>query len=315
MSTPKLGRIETVDPRIVWPSEPYDFTPWLLENVDVLAQLLGIELVLEQAEHPVGDFYLDLVGKDLTTGGPVIVENQLGVSDHTHLGQIITYAAGTKPTTIVWVTTGFRPEHRSAIDWLNEQTGEGVRVFGVVIKVVRIGDSEIAPDFELVAQPDEWQKAVRRVATNAAGGNAKAVTYGEFWTQALNLMRAEHPTWTRGTTSNQSFADTGLGTSGVVISMTWYRAGLVAQIYFNHADAAVNADRFAQLLAKKEAFEAALGLPVVWNEMPGRKAARIVVSSPFGDVGDREQWEAAARWLVDTQVALRAAYTAVGGVS
>ena len=102
-TTPSLGRLSTVAARQVWPHEARDFTPWLLNNVDVLSDLLGMDLVLERAEHPVGGFSLDLKGYDEATGGAVIVENQLETSDHTHLGQIITYAAGTDPTTIVWV--------------------------------------------------------------------------------------------------------------------------------------------------------------------------------------------------------------------
>jgi hypothetical protein len=83
-----LGRLEIVPPRDVWPHEALNFTPWLLDNVDVLSTLLGMELVLEAAEHPVGGFSLDLIGRDETTGQVVIVENQLEISDHTHLGQI-----------------------------------------------------------------------------------------------------------------------------------------------------------------------------------------------------------------------------------
>ncbi|MFT3873219.1 MAG: hypothetical protein QM714_11335 [Nocardioides sp.] len=103
-----LGRIQIVPPRQIWPHEAHDFTPWLLQNVDVLSDLLGMgHLVLDEAEHTVGDFSLDLIGKDESTGEVVIVENQLEISDHLHLGQILTYAAGTDPTTIVWVATGF----------------------------------------------------------------------------------------------------------------------------------------------------------------------------------------------------------------
>jgi len=41
--------------------------------------------------------------------------------------EILTYAAGTDPTTIVWIATGFRPEHRAALDWLNVHTDEDTR--------------------------------------------------------------------------------------------------------------------------------------------------------------------------------------------
>ncbi|MGH3563520.1 MAG: hypothetical protein ACRDTN_17470 [Mycobacterium sp.] len=127
----QLGRLTTVTPRDVWVHEAHDFTPWLLQNVDVLSDLLGMDLVLDVAEQPVGEFSLDLMGRDLSNGSVVIVENQLEQSDHGHLGQILTYAAGTDPTTIVWINTGFRAEHRAALDWLNEHTDPRTRFFGV----------------------------------------------------------------------------------------------------------------------------------------------------------------------------------------
>jgi hypothetical protein len=93
-TTPNLGRLTTVPPRDVWVHEAHHFAPWLLQNVDVLSDLLGMELALDVAEHPVGGFSLDLMGRDLSDDSVVIVENQLEQSDHGHLGQILTYAAG-----------------------------------------------------------------------------------------------------------------------------------------------------------------------------------------------------------------------------
>lgn len=311
--TKALGRLTTVSARSVWPHEALDFTPWLLRNVDVLSDLLGMDLVLDAAEHPVGGFSLDLIGRDESTGETVIVENQLEVSDHTHLGQIITYAAGTDPTTIVWVATGFRPEHRAAIDWLNQRTDDNTRVFGVVIHVVRIGDSEPAPNFELVAQPNDWEKQVRKV-TSTAGTSPKSQIYSEFWTQALAAMRAQHPSWTRGTTSNSPWVDCGLGTAGVIVSTAWSKTGLACAVYLNSPDADLNLSRFESLYERREAFEEALGEPAIWDEMSGRKGARIVLQSRFTDVSDRTQWAAATAWLIATQERLRKAYEGVGGL-
>lgn len=313
---PSLGRLATVPARDVWPHEALDFTPWLLANVDVLSDLLGMDLVLEVAEHPVGGFSLDLKGYDEATGETVIVENQLEVSDHTHLGQIITYAAGTNPTTIVWVTTGFRPEHRAAIDWLNQRTDENTRVFGVVIHVVRIGGSEPAPNFELVAQPNDWEKHVKK-ATSApsAKASAKGALYYDFWDQVLTQVRAKHPNWTRGKTTSASYCDTTFALPGVTGSMGWTKDGLISQIYFQAADPALATARFNALRAAKEQFEAVVGATATWDPMEGRKASRVYLVSGFTDLDDQTQWPAMTDWLIDSQERLRAAFAAIGGLN
>jgi hypothetical protein len=314
---PALGRLTPVPARQVWPHEAHDFTPWLLQNVDVLSDLLGMDLVLDRAEHPVGDFSLDLVGKDEATGEVVIVENQLALSDHNHLGQIITYAAGTDPTTIVWVTTGFRPEHRAAIDWLNARTDENTRVFGVVIKVVQIGDSAPAPAFELVAQPNDWEKYVRR-ATSAGSGevSGRSMLYRRFWETMLQRIRTEHPQWSRARTTDASWCNTAVGLSGVVLSMAFRRDALVAQIYLDDPDAHLNQARFEALHARRAQFEAALGAVPEWDRMDGRKAARIVVAAPqFRDVADEGNWLQMIDWLMDQQLRLRVAFDSAGGTA
>lgn len=171
--TNALGRLEPVDPRDVWPSEAQDFTPWLLANAQALSEAVGMDLNLEAAEHPIGGFSLDLIGVDTATGDRVIVENQLEVSDHSHLGQILTYAGGTDPVNVLWLATSFREEHRAALEWLNERTNESTRFFAVRIQVVRIGTSSPAPLFTLVVQPNDWGKKVR----------VNAVTRGSKWTE------------------------------------------------------------------------------------------------------------------------------------
>lgn len=307
-----LGRLEPVKARDVWPHEALDFTPWLLANVDVLSDLLGMDLVLETAEHPVGNFSLDLIGRDESTDERVIVENQLELSDHTHLGQIITYAAGTDPTTIVWITTGFRPEHRAAIDWLNERTDENTRVFGVVINVVRIGDSAVAPNFELVAQPNDWEKTVRRLAQAAGEDSGKALEYQAFWEQFLAYARTEGHSWLpRGGRVTTHRIDTTTGVAGVVISMQFRREGLVTQIIFNGPDAALNTRRFDDLHAAREAFEKVAGPVDLWDPMEQYKAARVVYIAPYTSPTDSDSWAEMNAWLIERQNTIRKALITV----
>lgn len=305
----------TVPPREVWANEAQHFTPWLLQNADVLSDLLGMDLSLEVAEHPVGGFSLDLIGTDESSGDVVIVENQLEGSDHTHLGQLLTYAAGTEPTTIVWIAAYFRPEHRAALDWLNARTDEDTRFFGVQLGVVRIDDSPPAPAFKLVAEPNDWEKTVRAATTQAGARSERQELYRSFWARYLARLHQDRPAWSRATRPPaDSWFVTSTGVSGATFYTSWTRNGLSSEIVFESPDPSVNSVRFEILQTRQAEFEAAYGGPLVWQELPGRKATRIAEYLPDADVSTRAEWERYIEWLLDRQTRLRDAVTAIGGV-
>lgn len=157
-----LGRLEKAELRQAWNNEAGDFTPWLAEpdNLVLLGEAVGLELELEAQEKNVGPFRADILCKDTLTGNWVLIENQLERTDHLHLGQLLTYAAGLKAVTIVWIAERFTDEHRVALDWLNEITNETINFFGLEIELWRIGDSPMAPKFNVVSQPNDWTKTV-----------------------------------------------------------------------------------------------------------------------------------------------------------
>lgn len=310
-----VGRLTPVAAREVWPHEALDFTPWLLGNVDVLSDLLGMDLALEVAEHPVGGFSLDLLGRDLSTGEAVIVENQLEQSDHTHLGQILTYAAGTDPTTIVWLATSFREEHRAAVDWLNSRTDDRTRFFAVQVGVVRIGDSVPAPAFKLIAQPNDWEKVVRATSTTHLEASGKQRLYRDFWSRWIDVMAKNQLDWTRGTrTTTASWYPITSGVSGAIFSLGFMRRGLISELYFEDPDPSVNAGRFEALRAQRDVIEQAYGAPLEWDAMDGRKATRICEYLPGASIERVEDWDEYLDWFLDRQSRLRRAISAIGGI-
>ena len=115
MTDDALGRLTRVDLRDIWTSEASDFTPWLAreDNLAILGETLGIDLELEAQEKAVGPFRADILCKDIRSGTWVLVENQLERTDHSHLGQLLTYASGLEAVTIVWIAARFTEEHRS----------------------------------------------------------------------------------------------------------------------------------------------------------------------------------------------------------
>jgi hypothetical protein len=87
------------------------------------------------------------------------------------------------------------------------------------------------------------------------------------------------------------------------------------QLYFEDRDASANSERFEGLRARQADFEVALGTTPMWDAMPGRKAARVVVvSEEFKDVANEDQWPAMVEWLIEWQLRFRAAIDAVAAV-
>ena len=155
MTTQKLGRIEKLKLRGIWQREDENFTPWLADNLALLGEELGLTLESPSTEVEVGQYRLDILAEE-AEGVKVAIENQLGWTDHDLLGKLLTYAAGVKAEYVVWVAAYFTAEHRAAIDWLNRMNSEKVWFFGVEVRTIRIGDSNPAPDFRVVAAPYNW---------------------------------------------------------------------------------------------------------------------------------------------------------------
>ena len=311
--TDQLGRLEALDPRTVWLHEAHNFTPWLLDNADALAGVLGIDIELSAAEHPVGGFALDLVGRDLTNNCVLIVENQLTITDHSHLGQILTYAAGTDAGTVVWMATAFREEHRQALDFLNELGGQDVRFFGVEIGVVRIGASQPAPLFKLRAQPNDWHAAAAAAAKTSSQQAGKAPLYKAFWTMFLDRVKLEHPAWTNAQKPQTAnwFAMACPFKGGPYYAASFAQGGkLRSELYIDYGDAQQNTELFEALAGHKDAIESAYGSALSWEDLPDRRASRIADYAP-GDVSNGDEFESYVDWFFDTGSRMRAAIDSV----
>src|SRR5438093_1744103 len=192
MSTKDLGRLQKVDLREAWTSESSDFTPWLAQegNLKLLGETIGIELELASQEKEVGSFRADILCKDTATNNWVLIENQLERTDHLHLGQLLTYAAGLNAVTIVWIAERFTEEHRAALDWLNERTDKKINVFGLEIEPWRIGDSPVAPKFNIISQPNDWSRTVQQAAASGEVSEHKQLQQ-RFWTAFSDFMEAQ----------------------------------------------------------------------------------------------------------------------------
>ena len=310
----ELSKIERVELREVWPDEAADFTPWLAENLSQLGEALGLDLDIRGTEVPVGSYSLDILANDIGSDRPVIVENQLEKTDHTHLGQILTYAAGHDAETIVWIAKGFSDEHRAALDYLNGRTGEDTKFFGVVVEVLKIDNSRPAVNFDLVATPNEWRK--ESVSKTRGGGTSeRSERYRAFLQPLVDTLREEHEFTNAKKASAVSWKSfsAGPGLSGVTYNVSFAKGGKVrVEVYIDHADGKEWNERlFDQLEERRESIDSALGGgSLSWERLDGsdggkpKKACRIS-SLRDGTIDDKYMLDDIRKWMIDRLLAFK----------
>ena len=269
----KLGKLEKVNLRDIWPNEEYDFSVWLSkkENLKELSDAIGIDLELEERESPVGKYSVDIYGKEEGTDRKVVIENQLEDSNHDHLGKIITYASGKDAKTIIWIVKRARDEHRQAIEWLNSHTDEEVGFFFFLFEVWKIGDSLAAPKFNIVSKPNDWGKTQK--ASNGLGKAQKL--QGEFW-QAFGEYGASNEEYSKEFNKRkalpQHWYDLPMGSSEYHISLTCatQRNEIGIEVYIND-----NKDIYDEFYKNKNIIEEKTGLKYSWQRLDNKKASRI----------------------------------------
>lgn len=299
--TSAVDRLQPVPIREVWQDEARDLTPWLADNLDALSEALGIDVDLEGMEVAVGPFSADLVLRNANTGDPVVVENMMTNSDHDHLGKLITYAAGLEATHAILIADSFRPEHRSALQWLNANSTDSVHFFGVELKAWRIGNSLPAPQLDVVVEPDEWKRSIR-AETGKLSDKQRA--YRDFWTEFLPEFHERHPDWSRRhTPAKGNWMEFPAGLTGLHYSVNFCRSGnqwrFRVELYVNASDKETATARFNSLQQSRDAIEARIGEPLEWDPLEQNQGCRI--ASYYSDdvsVDDRDRWAEVRVWAV-----------------
>lgn len=299
-----LGRLERVaDVREVWASEATNFTPWLAmpDNLAILGETLGLTLQLEGQERPVGPFRADLLCKDLETDSWVLIENQLERTNHGHLGQLLTYAAGLEAVTIVWIAARFTEEHRATLDWLNRITDKAFRFFGCEIELWKIGSSPAAPRFNVVAKPNDWAKTFSRAKEDlgAAPGeeSPRQIAQRDYWA-AFNrvLDEAGGPVLGNRKPQPQHWMKYSVGRAGCSLDALVIRPRreVRADLYIDSFNPKIV---FGILQQQRAAIENELGYQLDWQRLPDRRASRVAAVLSPADPEELGDWPRQHRWL------------------
>lgn len=292
MST-DFGELKEVNIRDAWADEARDFTPWLARNLDRLGEALGIRMELQAVEHRVEQYTADIVARDTLDDSIVLIENQLELTDHKHLGQILTYVAGVDARTVVWIAKDFASPHVAAIEWLNERTIDDYRFFAVRLKAVRIGNSPLAPVFDVVCQPNEWTRTAR-ATTGGDGSRAHLVILRrEFWSFYIDRFPdANMDGRPNGTVDRWHIIPRALGHIDLCVVILFNTQGV--GVYLRGRRGVPESDIFEHIESKVDELIKRTGAEIV----AGSKGNYIAISNPFtaDDVNDRSRWPVLADW-------------------
>lgn len=307
----KLGTLTSVPLRDIWKSEAIDFTPWLArdENLSLLAEALSLDLELESMERPVGPFRADILCKDTNSGNWVLIENQLEKTDHIHLGQLLTYASGLDAVTIVWIAHKFTDEHRSTLDWLNRITDTTFRFFGIEIELWRIGESPVAPRFNIVSEPNDWSKAVAKAARAIDDGELSEtrLLQRDYWNSFHQVLDEVGGVISGNRTPQpQNWMTYPIGRTGFALSaiMQIWEGFVRAELYITGKEAK---ERFTQLEQQREAIAAELDFELDWASLEGQDR-RIAVWLRNVQPGERDGWRSQHLWLAEKLNRLHAVF-------
>ena len=298
-----IGKLEEVDIRELWKHEQYDFSEWLSkkENIENLNEILGLTLVDISKETYVGSYRCDLFAKDETTGIKVIIENQLEMSNHDHLGKIIKYASGLDAKVVVWIVKEAREEHRSAIEWLNNNTNSNVNFFLIEIHAYKIGNSDNAPMFQVIEQPNDFIK--NNKSTNSSDTMNKSQSQRvEFWNQFNNVLVERGKPFNVRKATTDHWYNVAIGTSDAHIDITLVNKDSVIGVELYITD---NKDLFDKLYQKKDEIEADLGFKLDWRRLNNSKASRIVTFIKGLNFDDHSNYNDLMNKTIDLAVLMR----------
>jgi len=290
----KLEKIKKIDLRKAWNHEAIDFANWLAEeeNLDLLSDEIGLDIKLIQTEASVGKFNVDILAEEENTGRKIIIENQLEVTDHDHLGKIITYASGYDAEIIVWIVKNVRDEHKQAIDWLNEHTDEKIYFFAIKMELWQIADSPFAPKFSIISKPNDWSKALKQSSSSSVLTDTKVLQL-DFWSRFKEFMVLNNTRLSLRAPRPHHWYDISIGSSDAHISLTVdSRKSLIAcEVYIPDSK-----EIFFGLEKFKKQIENELNVKLEWLALDGKKASRIKLSRD-GDITKTEDWKIYYEWL------------------
>ena len=295
----EIGKLKKVEIRKLWKGEASDFTPWLAkeENIELLSEEIGIELEVISEEKSVGSFRADILCKSIIDNNYVLVENQLEKTDHNHLGQLMTYAAGLEAVTIIWIAKKFTEEHRAALDWLNKITDEEIRFFGIEVEAYQIGDSVPAPMFQIVSKPNDWTKAIHHSSKRQRLLTETQIINLEYWTAMKEYFETQGTKIKSQKPSPDHWTNYAIGRSEFSMDAVHNKRNKLIRVEFL-IEGDKSKERFDKLREKYELDSyAKIDKNLIWDKLGERKSSKVYLEKD-AERNEKTDWPKQFQWFL-----------------
>jgi hypothetical protein len=253
--------------------------------LEILGEKLDLDLIDGNIEESVGNFYCDITAFDSDKKNMIIIENQLGTTNHDHLGKILTYAAGKDASIVIWIAENFREEHQKALEWINERSDPeyGVSFFGIELKLINIKDSPPAVDLEIVVKPNDWERTIKIADKGTSETNKK---YLVFFNQLVESFSKTQKGFRKPKPQPWSFLNFGAGKTGLYYSWAFrMHKRFSVELYIDTGDKERNERYFDELKSSSNEISGTLRNfgEVSWEKLEDKRACRIAI---YRDIKD-----------------------------
>ena len=301
-----VQKINKVPLREIWKKEDKDFTRWLEDHIDYLSDVLGFNISIISREEKVGPFRVDLFCED-DDGHKVIIENQLEPTDHSHLGQIMTYLTNLEANTAIWITSKPVEEHIKAIAWLNENAPEDIAFYIIKLEAIRIGDNPTAaPLFTIVEGPTD---IIKEIGKEKKAYAERHHSRKEFWTELLDKAKEKTKLHANVSPCIYSWVGAGAGHAGIGYNYVIANNASSVEVYLDRGKdfPDINKERFDELFKYKDKIEEVFGDKLSWERLNNRRASRIAFRINNAGLKNKDKWPELQEKMIDYMIRLKKA--------
>ncbi|MCM1223269.1 MAG: DUF4268 domain-containing protein, partial [Lachnospiraceae bacterium] len=202
---------------------------------------------------------------------------------------------------IIWIARQFTEEHRAAVDWLNRITDESINFFGIEIEVLKIGDSIAAPQFKVVAKPNNWTRSVKRAANENELSETK-IRQREYWTALKEYVSENGNPFKMQKPSPQHWSIIALGKSGFHLSLTVNSQKKTVAVSFEISTDSADDNKlyFDKIRANHEGQAAKeISENLSWQRLNDKKVSMVSLSENFNFLDSSSRQEQFA-WFMET---------------